>query len=141
MCTFAPIIVETKIEISKMIKKAYVFPGQAAQFVGMGRDMYENSALAKDLFQLADSILGYSISDIMFNGTEEDLKQTKATQPAVFLHSVIKAKMAGDTFQPTAVAGHSLGEFSALTAAGALEFSTGLRLVHQLPGLHRRVNR
>ena len=113
-----------------MIKKAYVFPGQAAQFVGMGRDMYENSALAKDLFQLADSILGYSISDIMFNGTEEDLKQTKATQPAVFLHSVIKAKMAGDTFQPTAVAGHSLGEFSALTAAGALEFSTGLRLVH-----------
>ena len=99
-----------------MTKTAYVFPGQAAQFAGMGKDMYETSPLAKDLFEQANQILGYRITDIMFEGTEEELKQTRVTQPAVFLHSVIKAKMAGDTFQPFAVAGHSLGEFSALVA-------------------------
>ena len=104
-----------------MSKKAYVFPGQAAQFMGMGKDMYETSALAHDLFEQANALLGYRISDIMFNGTDEDLKQTKVTQPAVFLHSVIKAKMAGADFQPDFVAGHSLGEFSALVAAGGLK--------------------
>lgn len=114
-----------------MSKKAYVFPGQAAQFVGMGKDMYESSALAKDLFEQADSILGYPLSAIMFEGTEEDLKQTKVTQPSVFLHSVIKARMAGDAFQPDCVAGHSLGEFSALVAAGGIDFEDGLKLVQQ----------
>jgi [acyl-carrier-protein] S-malonyltransferase len=114
-----------------MSKKAYVFPGQAAQFVGMGKDMYESSALAKDLFEQANAILGYRISDIMFEGTDEDLKQTKVTQPSVFLHSVIKAKMAGEAFLPDFVAGHSLGEFSALVAAGGIDFEDGLKLVQQ----------
>ena len=114
-----------------MSKKAYVFPGQAAQFVGMGKDMYETSAFAKDLFEQANDILGYRLSDIMFEGTEEDLKQTKVTQPSVFLHSVIKARMAGEAFQPDCVAGHSLGEFSALVAAGGMGFEEGLKLVQQ----------
>ncbi len=114
-----------------MSKKAFVFPGQAAQFAGMGKDMYETSNLAKDLFEEANQILGYRLSDIMFEGTEEELKQTKVTQPSVFLHSVIKAKIAGDNFQPDCVAGHSLGEFSALVAAGGIDFEDGLRLVHQ----------
>jgi [acyl-carrier-protein] S-malonyltransferase len=114
-----------------MTKTAYVFPGQASQFVGMGKDMYENSPLAKDIFEQANSILGYRISDIMFEGTDEDLKQTKVTQPSVFLHSVIKAKLAGDAFRPDAVAGHSLGEFSALVAAGGITFEDGLRLVQK----------
>ncbi len=114
-----------------MSKKAYVFPGQAAQFVGMGKDMYETSAFAKDLFEQANDILGYRLSDIMFEGTEEDLKQTKVTQPSVFLHSVIKSRMAGEAFQPDCVAGHSLGEFSALVAAGGMGFEEGLKLVQQ----------
>jgi [acyl-carrier-protein] S-malonyltransferase len=110
--------------------KAYVFPGQAAQFEGMGKDLYETSDLAKQLFEQANDILGFRISDVMFTGSMEDLTQTKITQPSVFLHSIIKAKMAGDAFQPEAVAGHSLGEFSALVAAGALSFEDGLRLVY-----------
>jgi len=109
--------------------KAYVFPGQSAQFEGMGKDLYESSELAKELFEQANEILGYRISDVMFEGTAEDLMQTKITQPAVFLHSIIKAKMAGDDFQPEAVAGHSLGEFSALVASGAMSFEDGLNLV------------
>ena len=109
--------------------KAFVFPGQAAQFEGMGLDMYEASALARDMFVEADEILGFSLTEVMFRGSAEDLKQTKVTQPAVFVHSVIKAKMAGDQFQPGAVAGHSLGEFSALVAAGAMTFADGLALV------------
>lgn len=109
--------------------KAYVFPGQSAQFEGMGKDLYETSELAKELFEQANEILGYRISDVMFEGTAEDLMQTKITQPAVFLHSIIKAKMAGDDFQPEAVAGHSLGEFSALVASGAMSFEDGLNLV------------
>lgn len=110
--------------------KAYVFPGQGAQFVGMGKDLYESNALAKELFDKANEILGYSITDIMFNGTDEDLKQTKVTQPAVFLHSVISALCLDDEFKPDMVAGHSLGEFSALVVAGALSFEDGLRLVY-----------
>lgn len=110
--------------------KAFVFPGQGAQFVGMGKDLYDNNPLAKELFDKANEILGYSITDIMFNGTDEELKQTKVTQPAVFLHSVISALCMGDDFKPAMVAGHSLGEFSALTAAGALTFEDGLRLVY-----------
>lgn len=109
--------------------KAYVFPGQGAQFVGMGKDLYESNAKAKELFDKANEILGYRITDIMFEGTDEDLKQTKVTQPAVFLHSVITA-LCMDDFKPDMVAGHSLGEFSALTAAGALSFEDGLRLVY-----------
>lgn len=109
--------------------KAYVFPGQGAQFVGMGKELYENSPLAKELFEKANQILGFRITDLMFAGTEADLKQTKVTQPAVFLHSVILAKTLGDSFKPNAVAGHSLGEFSALVAAGALSFEDGLVLV------------
>ena len=113
------------------MKKAYIFPGQAAQFEGMGKDLYDNSSLAHDLFEQANDILGYRLSDIMFTGTAEDLKQTQVTQPSVFLHSVIKAKIAGDGFQPDCVAGHSLGEFSALVAAGSISFEDGLKLVHQ----------
>ena len=109
--------------------KAYVFPGQGAQFVGMGKDLYEKFPKAKDMFKKANDILGFSITDIMFEGTAEDLKQTKVTQPAIFLHSVILAKMLGDTFKPDMVAGHSLGEFSALVANGTLQFEDGLRLV------------
>lgn len=110
--------------------KAFVFPGQGAQFVGMGKDLYDNNPLAKELFEKANDILGYSITDIMFNGTDEELKQTKVTQPAVFLHSVISALCMGDSFAPAMVAGHSLGEFSALVAAGALSFEDGLKLVY-----------
>jgi [acyl-carrier-protein] S-malonyltransferase len=109
--------------------KAYVFPGQGAQFVGMGKDLYEQSELAKELFEKANAILGFRITDIMFNGTDEDLKQTNVTQPAIFLHSVILAKALGNSFEPEMVAGHSLGEFSALVSAGALSFEDGLRLV------------
>ncbi|MDR1543568.1 MAG: ACP S-malonyltransferase [Prevotellaceae bacterium] len=109
--------------------KAFVFPGQGAQFVGMGQDLYQNSPLAHDLFEQANQILGFRITDIMFGGTDGELKQTKVTQPAVFLHSVISAKVLGADFQPDMVAGHSLGEFSALTAAQALTFSDGLKLV------------
>ena len=111
------------------MKQAFVFPGQGAQFPGMGKDLFDHSGQARDLFQQADQLLGFSISDIMFNGTEEDLRQTKVTQPAIFLHSVILATVMGDQFNPGMVAGHSLGEFSALTAAGALSFEDGLTLV------------
>lgn len=110
--------------------KAFVFPGQGAQFVGMGKDLYDNNPLAKELFDKANDILGYNITEIMFSGTDEELKQTKVTQPAVFLHSVISALCMGDDFAPAMVAGHSLGEFSALVAAGALSFEDGLRLVY-----------
>ena len=111
--------------------KAYVFPGQGAQYVGMGKDVYENDPIAKKLFEEANEILGFRITDLMFEGTEEDLKQTKVTQPAIFLHSVILAKTLGNSFQPEMTAGHSLGEFSALVAAGALSFEDGLKLVYQ----------
>jgi [acyl-carrier-protein] S-malonyltransferase len=109
--------------------KAYIFPGQGAQFTGMGLDLYEKSALAKGYFEKANDILGFSITDIMFEGTAEQLKETKVTQPAIFLHSVILAKVLGDSFQPEMVAGHSLGEFSALVANGVLSFEDGLQLV------------
>lgn len=109
--------------------KAYVFPGQGAQFVGMGKDLYDSSPVAKELFEKANQILGFRITDLMFAGTDEDLKQTKVTQPAIFLHSVILSKVLGSDFKPNMVAGHSLGEFSALVAAGALSFDDGLRLV------------
>jgi len=111
--------------------KAYVFPGQGAQFTGMGKDLYETSPLAKELFEKANEILGFRITDIMFEGTAEELKETKVTQPAVFLHSVILAKTLGDDFKPEMVAGHSLGEFSALVANGTLSFEDGLKLVSQ----------
>jgi [acyl-carrier-protein] S-malonyltransferase len=111
--------------------KAYVFPGQGAQFTGMGKDLYETSPLAKELFEKANEILGFRITDIMFEGTAEELKETKVTQPAVFLHSVILAKTLGEDFKPEMVAGHSLGEFSALVANGTLSFEDGLKLVSQ----------
>lgn len=111
--------------------KAYVFPGQGAQFSGMGLDLYENSDVAQHLFEDANEILGFHITDIMFEGTADQLKETKVTQPAIFLHSVILAKILGDSFQPEMVAGHSLGEFSALVANGTLSFEDGLKLVSQ----------
>ena len=111
--------------------KAYVFPGQGAQFSGMGRDLFEASSKARERFSQADEILGFSISKIMFEGSDEDLKQTSVTQPAIFLHSVILAELLGEQFQPDMVAGHSLGEFSALVAAGAIQFEDGLRLVSE----------
>ena len=112
------------------IMKAYVFPGQGSQFPGMGKDLYENSAVAKELMDSANDILGFRLTDVMFNGTEEELKQTNITQPAIFLHSVALAKALGDSFQPAMVAGHSLGEFSALVANGTLEFADALKLVY-----------
>lgn len=111
--------------------KAYIFPGQGAQFSGMGLDLYEKAPLAQELFEQANDILGFNITDVMFEGSADDLKQTKVTQPAIFLHSVILAKTLGDTFKPDMVAGHSLGEFSALVANGTLNFEDGLKLVSQ----------
>lgn len=111
--------------------KAYIFPGQGAQFPGMGKELYENFSLAKKRFEQANKLLGFEISSIMFDGSKEDLQQTSVTQPAVFLHSVILSEIMGEDFQPKMVAGHSLGEFSALTAAGALSFEDGLQLVSQ----------
>ena len=111
------------------MKKAYIFPGQGSQFVGMGKDLYESSPLAKSLFDEANHILGFAITDVMFAGDEESLKQTRVTQPAIFLHSVIQRQVLGEAFTPDMVAGHSLGEFSALVASGVLTFEQGLRLV------------
>lgn len=131
MCTFAAILLDINMGVSPLkfydMKHAYVFPGQGSQAVGMGKDIYENNAEAKAMFEQANEILGFRITDIMFAGTPEELKQTKVTQPAVFLHSVVLAKALG--IKPDAVAGHSLGEFSALVAAGALSFEDGLKLV------------
>ena len=131
MCTFAAILFGINVGVSPLkiydMKHAYVFPGQGSQAVGMGKDIYENNAEAKAMFEQANEILGFRITDIMFAGTPDELKQTKVTQPAVFLHSVVLAKALG--IKPDAVAGHSLGEFSALVAAGALSFEDGLKLV------------
>lgn len=113
------------------MKKAFVFPGQGAQFVGMGKDMYESNTFAKELFERSNEILGFNITDIMFNGTPEDLVQTKVTQPALFIHSTIKIALLGTEFHPDVVAGHSLGEFSALVAARCISFEDGLTLVYQ----------
>ena len=110
---------------------AYIFPGQGSQYIGMGKDLYENSDVAIEYFERANKILGFRISDMMFSGTEEDMKKTKVTQPSIFLHSVILAKILGDDFQPDMVAGHSVGEFAALVTAGALTFDDGLKLVSQ----------
>lgn len=115
--------------IKKVEMKAYVFPGQGAQYPGMGKDLYDNSPVARELFDKANEILGFEITKIMFEGTADELKQTKVTQPAIFLHSVILSKVMGDQFKPEMTAGHSLGEFSALVAAGALSFEDGLKLV------------
>ena len=109
--------------------KAYVFPGQGAQFAGMGKDLFENYLAARKLFEQADEILGFRITELMFTGTDEDLKQTRVTQPAIFIHSVILSRVLGSAFKPEMAAGHSLGEFSALVAAGALTFENGLTLV------------
>lgn len=111
--------------------KAYIFPGQGSQFPGMGKDLYDSNPLAKEYFEKANDVLGYRITDIMFAGSEEELKQTNVTQPAIFIHSIIKSKVAGDTFQPEMVAGHSLGEFSALVANQSLSFEDGLKLVYK----------
>ena len=115
--------------------KAYVFPGQGAQFVGMGKDLYDNNPLAKEMFEKANEILGFRITDLMFAGTDEDLRQTKVTQPAIFLHSVILAKTLGDQFQPDMTAGHSLGEFSALVAAGALRSKVSFTVMNPATSL------